>query len=329
MDPTSDAYHVDWIFSKNSNVHVAKHRDWFTIFTEFKSKLADGQEVLGVGDAELEVKTHLKRKGSKSHRTLVLKDVLLVPSCVCNVLGGPILDEYGVTFGDDCGLKDSKTGGSKGLFDRVKLMKLWLVGHHKGDTSLDRDMMYWILVQWPENERMKWRFYKKVGAGLSNDDKASSQKTSKKSGDLNKPKAAGSEYTAAEKAWLKRAFGGEFKFLRVYGLKFHKDEDREEGRAIARGIIEQEAADDDSIGDPEDRENDDDDESENSFLADLEADPASHLADRHFTEEQLDWIKKHYLYSGNFLRTHGLKPFDDEDCKKGVAIAKAFMKDDE
>lgn len=125
MAPSGEAYYVDWIFSNNANVHVANNRDWFTSFTEFKSKLADGQDVLGVGNVELEVKTHLSRKGSSSHRTLVLTDVLFVPSCTCNILGGPILKEFNVVTGNSgSGLKNRTTGGSMGLFDLCKLWKL-------------------------------------------------------------------------------------------------------------------------------------------------------------------------------------------------------------
>jgi hypothetical protein len=34
-------------------------------------------------------------------------------------------------------------------------------------------------------------------------------------------------YTDEEKGWLKREWGGEFKFLAAYGLSIYKDEDRE------------------------------------------------------------------------------------------------------
>jgi hypothetical protein len=88
-------------------------------------------------------------------------------------------------------------------------------------------------------------------------------------------------------------------------------EDREEGRSIARAFMAEE---------PEEEEKE-----ENQFLKDLEEDPASHLADRHFSAKQLDWVEKHYRHSGNFMLSHGLKPFDDEDCKEAVATVKAMM----
>ena len=88
-------------------------------------------------------------------------------------------------------------------------------------------------------------------------------------------------------------------------------------------MIEREAMDD------EGSDTDANGESEESFLQDLENDPSSHMADYHFNEEQLAFIKKHYQHSGNFMLSHGLKPWYDQDCREGVAIARAFMTDDD
>ena len=80
----------------------------------------------------------------------------------------------------------------------------------------------------------------------------------------------------------------------------------------------------------DDGENDKDQDEEggDQFLEDMEADPGSHFADHYFSKEQLDWIQKHYRHSGNFLIIHGLKFYNDDDCKEGVAIARTFMSDD-
>lgn len=45
-------------------------------------------------------------------------------------------------------------------------------------------------------------------------------------------------YTPAEKAWLKRNWGNEFKFLRAYGLKIQRRQDKVEGRQLVRGFME-------------------------------------------------------------------------------------------
>lgn len=48
-------------------------------------------------------------------------------------------------------------------------------------------------------------------------------------------------YTSEEKQWLKDNFGDEYHFLLCYGLSIYKEDDREEGRAIARGMMAQDA----------------------------------------------------------------------------------------
>ena len=141
MAPTGPAYHTDWVFSNNSNVHVATHRDWFTTFTDFKSNTETGGAVLGIGDVELDVKTHLKRKGSQAKRKIILREVLFIPTAACNILGNPVFKEYNAVYpGHNAGLRDKVTGGCAGLFDTdAVLPKLWLVGHQKGKSSLDPD----------------------------------------------------------------------------------------------------------------------------------------------------------------------------------------------
>jgi hypothetical protein len=47
-------------------------------------------------------------------------------------------------------------------------------------------------------------------------------------------------YTTAEKQWLRAHWGSEFHFLQCYNLSIYDEADREEGRRIARGMIEAE-----------------------------------------------------------------------------------------
>lgn len=53
---------------------------------------------------------------------------------------------------------------------------------------------------------------------------------------------SGSRPTSDEKVWMKDNYGGEFKFLASHGLNIHKDDHREEGRAIAQGYMQMDAA---------------------------------------------------------------------------------------
>ena len=104
MAPQGRAYNVDWVVSQLSNVHVANHRDWFAAYTEFPSLLGHltnpdaGDQVLGIGDVELEVRVS-DRPGERATGRLLLEDVLHVPDFGCNVVGGPILDDYGLQMG--------------------------------------------------------------------------------------------------------------------------------------------------------------------------------------------------------------------------------------
>ncbi|KAL8789939.1 MAG: hypothetical protein Q9195_006600 [Heterodermia aff. obscurata] len=122
--------------------------------------------------------------------------------------------------------------------------------------------------------------------------------------------------TQDEKKWLKDNYGGEFHFLRGQGLSIYKEEDREEGRIILRAMMQ------------EDDDGEDDEDDGDTFLRELEQDPTSHVADYHFSAEELEWIKKNYGHSGNFLFSYGLKPFEDDDCQEGKSIILALMEDE-
>ncbi len=211
---------------------VARDRAWFTEYTPFKTfattLYGDGQlQALGVGVVHLPVKLSPKRSGPRSHGTLKLCNVLHIPSSICNIVGNGSTGDYAsVTFG---GLDD----GSKGaMYDRdgrrvayfvdkpnSGLCMLRLsgppVGPSVGPSSFDKGKRYLINACWPKSERQRWATFQQVMA----------------------KKASEPPYTTAEKEWLKRDFGGEFHFLQIYGLKMHNEDDREEGRAIARAMM--------------------------------------------------------------------------------------------
>ena len=44
-------------------------------------------------------------------------------------------------------------------------------------------------------------------------------------------------YTVAERQWLKENAGGEYRFLRLYGLRITEEKDRSDGRRIARALM--------------------------------------------------------------------------------------------
>ena len=45
-------------------------------------------------------------------------------------------------------------------------------------------------------------------------------------------------YNGEEKAFIKKHFKSEYNFLLTHGLSIYKDEDREEGRAILRALMQ-------------------------------------------------------------------------------------------
>lgn len=304
MAPTDRAYDVDWVFSKSSNVHVANHRSWFVTFQEFKSKVLPGGEVQGIGDVQLEVKNSSSRKGRKSHNTITLKDVLYVPSAVCNILGMPSQRDFRVIVGPSSGkLKDLHTDETLAILDHVKLLKLRLVGQTGYKTSLEKDC-YYIIAQWSDAERARWNATK-----LALQAKRAAVAAPK-------PRTVVDEYSSQEKDWLKENFRSEFYFLRMYGLSIYDEEDRKEGRSIVRAFMK---------ADEEAQEQEKNDADRNAILEDAENDSDSHYADHYFNEDQLDYIEFHYRHSGNFMMCYGLEPWDEEDCREAIDIVEELM----
>ena len=62
MPLQSAPYNVNWIYSNNSNIHVAKHREWLSNCTPFDSAVGSclgtaGMPIAVVGGVRLEVNT--------------------------------------------------------------------------------------------------------------------------------------------------------------------------------------------------------------------------------------------------------------------------------
>jgi hypothetical protein len=90
-----------------------------------------------------------------------------------------------------------------------------------GPSVFSDDCHYVIHALWDKSERERWEKHK-----------ADLEKEAEKGAFEGTP-----PYTKAELAWLKREYGNEYKFLLSYGLKIFNDDDREEGRAILRGLM--------------------------------------------------------------------------------------------
>lgn len=250
MAPIEESYHVDWICSNTSNVHVANNKDWFTKLTEFKSQLGSiylgpkvGPEILGVGDVELEVVKSVSPGGKKLFRKIFLRNVVYAPTNNTNIFACSPSTGFGLDFMHGKFFLHT-THQAVGMIDVVVLTKLWLKGQPRGKSCLDPNMGYCIGATWPLEEEYRWKAHQQeLVFGL-------------------KPR-----YNEEEKLWLKKNFGNEFRFLQQYGLSIYKEEDRDDGKRIVKALM---------AGEDEGKE---EEEHENSSLADSEADRHSHVAD--------------------------------------------------
>jgi hypothetical protein len=185
-------------------------------------------EVLGIGTVNLPTKISPTQTGPSSHGILRLKKVLHAPRSFCNIIGQPIVDDYKVTtssgsLSSSGSITNLTDGRSVAYFKAMSSASFWEVrlsgppvGPKVGPSPFSPSGLYVIHAFWPNSERQRF-------AALQ----ASRQTQATASGPL----------TPAEKAWVKRHYGNEFKFLRAYGLSIFKDEDREEGRIILRAMM--------------------------------------------------------------------------------------------
>ncbi|TFA97824.1 hypothetical protein CCMA1212_010432 [Trichoderma ghanense] len=313
----------DWVFSNNSNVHACNDRKWFTEFTPFSSTVRSAvltsstSRVEGVGSVDLPVKRSPNLRGPGAHHVIRLTNVLYIPSSVSNIVGMPIFQ------GDAAGYAILDTPNSSGkLTDRDGksiayfspggvLFCLRLsgppIGPRLAPSKFEPDVAYCLSIRWPEEERERWEAHcRPTTTDMQQRQTSTAQ-----------------PYTAEEKAWLKKHYGGEFKFLILHNLSIYDEEDRAEGRAIVRSLMKRDEGEDDdgAEGDPSEEEDEDDEEEAGEDENDFER----HLADYHFSDQELRWIKKYYRDSATFMYSFGLKFYDDEDCEDAKAIVRAFL----
>lgn len=275
--------------------------------------------VIGIGTVRLPVRRSLQRSGPDGHGTLVIEYVLHAPSVICNIVCSRSLEAsgYGATFGVTHRSYPLATGRIDSLATDETVA---LLLHGKGRYS---DLMVIRLSGFPVGPRVA-PTPPKDGTLLVLTITLSEEERKNMNGQLAAGRAAAQAPAAAavteallnedEKRFLKTNFRDEFHFLREHGLNIHKEEHREEGRALLRALMAQDEEDEEQDGDQGEDEDDYDFE--------------RHLADHHFTEEQLDFIERGYGSSMAFMHSFGLKFYNDEDCEEAKAIVEAFMTDD-
>ncbi|KAL8294586.1 hypothetical protein RB597_007782 [Gaeumannomyces tritici] len=250
----------DWALI-SSNVHVARDRAWFSTYTPFPTILEGGLEVVGIGDVHLPVKLFPKRSGPEAHGMLHLRDVLHAPTIICNIVGDGFTGDHDMTSRSrDETVITAHDGRRLGCFLGPSPLVLQLsgppIGPVVGPSTLEPGVAYMLSVFWPDSERQRWAAAQTGRLGSGSDKNlayslsvfcpihlGSGSDTNQEGTDFGKGKdkaedAPSAPYTAEEKAWLKREWGSEFKLLRTYGLSIYKDEDREEGKVIARAMME-------------------------------------------------------------------------------------------
>lgn len=171
MPPTGAPYNIDWIWSFDSNTHIATHRDWFTSFTPLTSQITSTSNgttktthtVEGIGSVELEVRRIIgnaaKRNVGPKNSKVVLRNVLFVPDFFCNVMGVPVREDYDISIGAERWIMDKKTGRGIGMLDKnpAGLVKILLKGQAKGETGLKGDVPERVTVDWSAEEIQKWK----------------------------------------------------------------------------------------------------------------------------------------------------------------------------
>ncbi|PNP58369.1 hypothetical protein THARTR1_01884 [Trichoderma harzianum] len=292
---------ADWIFSNGSNVHICNDRRWFTELTPFKSAASSvfgsgDVTVEGVGIVNLPVKRDPNQRGPQAHHVLRLTNVLYAPCSEFNILGSPLAELAPRIMRNPTrkkkGSLEDEDGNRVAFFSpNAPLFCLRLSGPPVGPRLAPTKLE-------PNGE------YALMVTWPDSERARWNARGQQDESETESPQWADEQpYAAREKAWLKKHRQGEYKLLILYGLSIYNEEERAEGRAIT-----------------EDTEDDEDDDDDDEF---------AHLADYHFDDKELAWIKKHYRNSATFMFSYGFKFYDDEDCAEATGLVKAFMIDGE
>ncbi|OQE47326.1 hypothetical protein PENCOP_c001G01647 [Penicillium coprophilum] len=220
-----------WVFSINSNTHVAKDRCWFgKDYIPFRSHVTDmgggSVEVIGMGTVNITTMSSPTQTDQDSHSSISLKNVLHTPAMLCNIIGGPITNNHTIVCGPTTStssgrIMDDSDGRTVAYFKSMRqgpqLYQLQVsappYGHHFGASPLLPNGHYMIHAFWSQRERQRFAVLKS----------------------RNLIQASGVEVlTESEGHWFGKRHMSEDAILVAYGLNKDRKEHREEGRAIMR-----------------------------------------------------------------------------------------------
>ncbi|KAF1730989.1 hypothetical protein CRV24_009061 [Beauveria bassiana] len=259
-----------WVFSPESNAHRAKDRSWFgddyqtissALSLQRRSSDSLQLEVIGIGTVELPVKRRPDARGAQSHGVLRLRNVLHVPSGLCNVVGGKALlaADYLVRRGPGGGgireISDKNDGavvaylhqpnarlGGRHLQVRLSGPP---IGPRLGPSPFVKGESYSFSARWHDDAREQvMRTLAKLKPVVANPKPAM---VKSKPGAVAKtpaqsPAATGTAvaanpplaFTEEEREWMRRHHGSVYLFLRVCGLKGSSAEDAQAARRVIR-----------------------------------------------------------------------------------------------
>ncbi|OAR01014.1 hypothetical protein LLEC1_02167 [Akanthomyces lecanii] len=272
-----------WPLTYMTKPSVAKDRSWFDAdYKPISSVLTSDAPVIGIGTVHLPVKQTPAAR-HRGHGTLTLRNVLHVPSALCNIIGTPLFHDYKVTLapipGSD-GTISLSDGTPVGYFaPGRRLTEVRLsgppIGPRVGPSPFKPDVHYWINAEWSETEREKW-----LRAG-----------TASTSGDA--PQTPAQPTEEEEERWLHRHIdGGRRTLMRRFGLSTHDDEDRE----VASHIIRRMMAD---------------------HEAEIIGPPIEYLRGQLLLSE-IEWLEDHHGNLEAFMQIEGLDPADQMDVREAI-----------
>ncbi|KIX99312.1 uncharacterized protein Z520_04888 [Fonsecaea multimorphosa CBS 102226] len=158
----------DWIFSTASNVHIAIDRAAFKTYVSFKSyvlTVSDQRQVpvQGIGTVELKLR---REPGSRDNHTIVLENVLHVPSWICNVISdiyfvpATLYEHTWTEFGVNLFFRDKDVFKAWGYTENFcGLDRLVLSKGYQGRSPMLEDHereVFSVSLTWPQSQKDKW-----------------------------------------------------------------------------------------------------------------------------------------------------------------------------
>lgn len=237
---------------------------------------------------------------------LRLRNVLHVPSCICNVVGAPITKDY-VLRAVPGGVREitDKKGKAIGYFHQLELpgkpLQLRLsgppIGPRVGPSPFKPPHSYKISAWWHDDNR------KQAMRQLAKQAK--------------KPRSAIAAFNGEERAWIKKRHGSVWNFMRAFGLKGNSEEDADKARQIIRSNAAPGKADtltaDSGLG-------------MDGSVAEGNAVVAR--AGKYFGAKELAWINRNYGDALSFMVSLRLKFSDAMDGLKANKVAAILMAPD-